>query len=332
MSRPHALHSVLAGAEYGDVMAKRQRIPRRWRVALWIAGALALAVGGLALALVLSTPSPPAALASAVPPKEIPAGWVASEEPAADPLAARAEEPAPGLAMPYATAGTLALLADGKPFGEETYELRIAEEGATLTSRGRFWFKVLLATVRVAFEQTLEADSNLRPTLYAAQFHAPLGMDRSIRAAVAGDRFLVERSGKEEEIEVDRDRVLTLGTFSTYALLPHLFALRQSAGSASFQVLMLGGPPSQEAGAAAGALPVMTVQYAGPARLVAGESVLDVDRYLISSAAGDSDLYARGVEFLAFRADAEDGSLWVYRADFFPNGVEIVDGGPPAAP
>jgi hypothetical protein len=233
--------------------------------------------------------------------------------------------------MPYAAVGRLSLFANGKPFGEETYELRIADEGTTLTSRGRFWFKVVLATVRVAFEQTLEADSNLRPTLYGAQFHAPLGMDRSVRAAIAGDRFLVERSGKEEEIGVDRDRVFTLGTFSTYALLPHLFALRQKAGSASFQVLMLGAPPSQETGAA-GVLPVMTMQYAGPAQLVAGESVLDVDRYLISSAAGESDLYARGREFLAFRADAEDDSLWVYRADFFPDGVEVVAEGPPAAP
>ncbi|MDD5265019.1 MAG: hypothetical protein PHU43_09320 [Candidatus Bipolaricaulis sp.] len=306
----------------------RRRIPRRWSVALWIAGALALSVGGLGLALVLSAPSPPAALASAVPPKEIPASWVSSEEPAADPRAARADEPAPGLAMPYTTAGTLALFANGKPFGEETYELRIADEGTTLTSSGRFWLKVVLVTARVAFEQTLKADSNLRPTSHVAQFHAPLGMDRSIRAAVAGDRFLVERSGKEEEIEVDRDRAFTLGTFSTYALLPHLFALRQKAGSASFQILMLGGPPSQEAGAS----PVMAVQYAGPARLVAGESVLGVDRDRISSAAGDSDLYARGAEFLAFRADTEDNALWVCRADLFPNGVEVVDDGPPSAP
>ncbi|MEN6369953.1 MAG: hypothetical protein ABFD77_09725 [Thermotogota bacterium] len=313
-------------------MAKRQRIPRRWRVALVVAGALALAVGGLALALVLSTPSPPAALASAVPPKEIPAGWVSSEEPAADALAPRADELAPGLTMPYVTAGRLALFANGKSFGEETYELRIAEEGTTLTSSGRFWFKVVLATVRVTFEQTLQADSKLRPTLYAAQFHAPLGMARSIRAAAAGDRFLVERSGKEEEIKIDRDRGLTLGTFSTYALLPHLFTLRQSAGSASFEVLMLGGPPSQEAGVAAGALPVMTVQYAGPAQLGAGKSVLDVDRYRVSSTLGESDLYARGDEFLAFRAGNEDNVLWVYRADFFPNGVEVVGEVPPAAP
>ncbi|MCX6094196.1 MAG: hypothetical protein NTY63_05150, partial [Candidatus Bipolaricaulota bacterium] len=216
-------------------------------------------------------------------------------------------------------------------FGEETYELRIAEEGTTLTSRGRFWFKVVLATVRVTFEQTLEADSNLRPTLYVAQFHAPLGMDRSIRAAGAGDRFLVERSGKEEEIEIDRDRVITLGTFSTYALLPLLFALRQSAGSASFEVIMLGGPPSQEASAAAVALPVMTVQYAGSAQLAAGESVLDVDRYRVSSTLGESDLYARGNEFLALHAGDEDNSLWVYRADFFPDGVEVVGEAAPDA-
>lgn len=329
---PQTLHSVPARAEYGAVMVKR-RIARRWRVALWIVGALALAVGGLALALVLSTPSPPADFVPTVARKEIPAGWVSADVPVASSPVARTDEPAAGLAMPYVTTGKLALFANGKPFGEETYELRIAEEGTTLTSRGRFWFKVVLATVQVSFEQTLEADSDLRPILYVAEFHAPLGMDRSIRAAVAGDRLLVERSGREEEIQIDRDRTFTLGTFSTYALLPQLFALRRNADSASLQAIVLGGPPSQEADAA-GTLPLITVQYAGTARLRAGRSVsagdfvLDVDHCRISSAEGESDLYARGAEFLAFRAGDEDNVLWVYRADFFPNGVEIVEQAP----
>ena len=39
---------------------------------------------------------------------------------------------------------------------------------------------------------------------------------------------------------------------------------------------------------------------------------------------GDSDLYARGLEFLALRAGDEKNTLWVYRADYFPDGVEIV--------
>jgi hypothetical protein len=326
---PQTLHSALARAEYGVPMAKRQRTPRRRRVALWIVGALALAVGGLALALVLSTPSPPADLASAVAPKEIPAGWVSPDEPAADSLAARADRSAPGSAMPYVTTGRLALFANGKAFGEETYDLRIAEEGTTLHSSGRFWFKVVLATLQVSFEQTLEADSDLRPILYVAQFHAPLGMDRSIRATLAGDRLLVERSGKEEEIEIDRDQTFTLGTFSTYALLPQLFALHQDSGSASFDVLVFGGPPSQELSAATDALPIMTVESLGGGRLRAGDLLLDVDRYRVSSALGESELYARGDEFLALRAGDEDNSLWVYRSDFFPNGIEIVSAASP---
>ncbi len=291
------------------------RMPRRWRVVLWIAAGLALLVGGLALALVLSTPSPPPDLASSAPPKEIPAGWVTSAQPA---------DSAAELALPYVTAGRLALSANGKAFGEETYDLSIAEDGTTLHSSGRFWFKVVLATVQVSFEQSLEADANLRPVFYTAQFHAPLGMDRSVRAAIDGDRAFVEQAGKREEITIDRERTVTLGTFSTYTLLPRLFALRQSAGEASFQVIALGGPPSQDSSAAASGLPAMTVRYDGPAQLRAGNSVLDVDRYQISSPAGESDLYARGAEFLALHAGDEHNVLWAYRSDFFPDGIEIV--------
>jgi len=33
---------------------------------------------------------------------------------------------------------------------------------------------------------------------------------------------------------------------------------------------------------------------------------------------------SRGPEFLALRAGDAKNVLWVYRADYFPNGVEIV--------
>jgi len=89
---------------------------------------------------------------------------------------------------------------------------------------------------------------------------------------------------------------VTLGTFSTYALLPHLFALRQNAGEASFEVLMLGGPPSQDAGDT-GTLPTMTVRYDGPAQLRAAGVALKVEHYRVLSSMGESDLYAHGAEF-----------------------------------
>jgi len=110
-----------------------------------------------------------------------PAEWVAPTEPA-DSLATGTDHSAAGLALPHVTAGPelpyvssgrLSLFANGKSFGEETYDLRIAQEGTTLRSSGRFWFKVVLATVQVSFEQTLEADATLRPILYTAAFHAP---------------------------------------------------------------------------------------------------------------------------------------------------------------
>jgi len=232
-----------------------------------------------------------------------------------------------GPELSYVSSGRLALSANGKSFGEESYELSIAPDGTTLHSHGRFWFKVVLATVQVTFEQTLEADSALRPLLYEAQFRAPLGIDRSVRAAVDGDRAFVEQAGNEDDIAIDPDRTVTLGTFSTYALLPHLFAVRQNAGEASFDVIVLGGPPSQEAGNA-DTLPTMTVRDAGPAQLRAAGVVLDVERYRISSAAGESDVFARGPEFLALRAGNEKNTLWVYRSDYFPDGVEIVGQAP----
>lgn len=339
------------------------RISRRWKVALWIVGALALVVGALAIALALSTPPLPADLAAAAP-RDLPAEWVAPGGSLG--VAAPESEPSAGVGLPYVTSGTLALSANGKLFGEETYELRVAQEGTALRSSGRFWFKVVLATLQVTFEQTLEADSALRPILYAAQFDAPLGMGRAVRAAIDGELALVERAGKKEEVAIDPERAVTLGTFSTYALLPHLFALRQSGGEASFDVLVLGGPPSQgsqsqgsqsqgsqsqgsqsqgsqsrgsqsqgspsrdtgDAAGVAAALPAMIVRDVGPAKLQAAGVVLDVERYAILSPAGASDLYARGAEFLALRAGDGKNVLWVYRADYFPDGVEIASESP----
>jgi hypothetical protein len=69
----------------------------------------------------------------------------------------------------------------------------------------------------------------------------------------------------------------------------------------------------------------MTIERAGTASLRAGGILLDADRYLVSSGLGESELFARGDEFLALRAGTEDESLLVYRSDFFPDGIEIVD-------
>lgn len=308
---------------------------RKRKILLWVLGIVSVAIGGLVVAFVLSSPTV-ADLPLDVETKAIPSSWIEpveatpsipedeTEEAEGEILADTRAESTPG---PYVSTGKLTMVGDGKPFGEEAYELTITEDRATLHSTGRFWFKVVLATIQVTFEQTLEGDGALRPVMYVAQFHAPLGFDRSVRATVENDRVIVEGSNEAEEISIDPERTFTLGTFSTYVLLPRLFALRRDNGSASFEVLVFGGPPSQGSNAESteDGLPVMTVERTGTASLRAGDVLFDADCYLVSSDLGDSELFARGDEFLAFRAGDGDDSLWVYRSDFFPDGLEIVD-------
>ncbi len=319
---------------------------RRRKLILLIVGMAVASVGGLLLALFLSS-SPPSPVFD-VGTKDIPADWLGTDdraeipspptvetdvppeasdgEPIASPEVSDPAEETEPPAEPIVSSGTLALVGDGKPFGEEAYELTITEDRATLQSSGRFWFKVVLATVQVSFEQTFEGDGDLRPILYVAEFHAPLGFDRSIRATVEGDEVTIERSGGQEEIAIRPQNTFTLGTFSTYVLLPRLFGLRGEDGAASFEVLVFGGPPDQANATdlPENGLPVMTVERTGTASLRAGENRLTADCYTVSSQLGESELFARDDEFLAFRAGDDDRSLWVYRSDFFPDGVEVV--------
>jgi hypothetical protein len=314
-------------------MRKRERMSRRRRVVALIAGVVTVAIGGLIVAFWLSSPSA-ADLPLDVEAKEIPRSWIdsgasansapasPSEGTAAD-LSAEPRAEAPP--VPYISTGKLTLIGNGKPFGEEAYELTISEDRATLCSTGRFWFKVVLATVRVTFEQTFEGEGDLRPVMYVVEFHAPLGFDRSIRATVEDNLMTVERSNETEQILIEPEKTFTLGTFSTYVLLPRLFALRRDNGMASFEVLVFGGPPDQGPGdSSEEGLPIMTIERTGTASLRAGEALFDVDCYDVSSNLGDSELFARGDEFLAFRAGDGDDSLWVYRSDFFPDGLEIM--------
>ncbi len=298
---------------------------RKRKVVILILGLVGVAIGGLILAFVLSSPSS-TDLPFDVETKEIPLSWVDPDGSASEPATAEPEDASVDSLAPYVSTGKLALLADGRPFGEEVYELTISDDRATLHSSGRFWFKVVLATVHVTFEQTFEGEGDLRPVMYVAEFHAPLGFDWSIRATVEDDRVTVERSDDTEQILIDPERTFTLGTFSAYVLLPRLFALRQDNGSASFEVLVFGGPPNQEGNGdpSNDGLPVMTVERTGTASLRAGDILLDVDCYHVSSDLGESELFARGDEFLAFRAGNGDESFLVYRSDFFPEGIEIV--------
>ncbi|MBU0595850.1 hypothetical protein KJ567_04110, partial [Candidatus Bipolaricaulota bacterium] len=297
---------------------------RKWiRVLLWSVVGLAVVLGGLLIALWVTSPSSPE-FAMQEETREIPADWVAPQTEVVgreDVLDDVADEPGadteliPAGFRPFATRGVLALIGDDEPFGEEMYELSITEEGAILTSSGRFWFKVVLARITVSFEQSLIADSALRPEGYEMAFDGPLGFDRTMSATFDQDRASITRDGESSETPISADRALVTGTFSTYVLVPRLFALRQEDGEATFDLLMFGGPPSQGTdGDSTGGVPTVRISRAGTARIRAGETEITVERYLIVSGLGANELFARGDEFLAFLAVGEEGSMLVYRS------------------
>ena len=125
---------------------------KRW---MWIALGALVSLGLLVLAFVLvlhfTAPVPPGD-APEVAVKAIPSDWI-------EPPVAQTESEESATSSGRATwrsTGALALTADGRSFGEETYELSVSVDGAVLKSSGRFWFKILLATVNVAFEQRWE--------------------------------------------------------------------------------------------------------------------------------------------------------------------------------
>jgi len=307
----------------------RPRRTRRWvRVLLWSIAGLAVVVTGLLIALWVTTPAVPE-LTRAEEPRELPEEWL---DPQPDPILAEDEQrPAVEVPedafVPFTSRGTLALLGDDGPFGEEVYEISITPESAKLVSSGRFWFKILVARVVVGFEQSLTADSHLRPARYEMTFDGPLGFDQEMSATFAEDRALITRGDEEGEITLSPDRAFVVGTFSTYALVPRLFAEREQEGEATLDLLLFGGPPSQGGSddEATVGLPMVRVTRAGTATIRAGETEVVAERYLVLSGLGANELLARGDEFLAFRAVDETGSLLVYRSDYFPDGIEFVD-------
>ena len=308
--------------------AKPRRM-RRWvRVLLWSIGGLAVVVAGLLIALWATMPAAPE-LARAEEPRELPEDWL---DPQQEPILAEddresAVEVPEAAFVPFSSRGTLALIGDDGPFGEEVYEISITPDSAELVSSGRFWFKVLVARIVIGFEQSLTADSHLRPARYEMTFDGPLGFDQDMSALFTEDRALITRGDEEGEIAVSPDRAFVVGTFSTYALVPRLFAEREQEGEATLELLLFGGPPNQGGtdGEATGGLPTVRVTRAGTARIRAGETEVVAERYLVLSGLGANELLARGDEFLAFRAVDETGSLLVYRSDYFPDGIEFVD-------
>ena len=295
---------------------------RRRKQWTWIALGALVSLGLLLLACVLVlhfTAPAPLSNAPEVAVKAIPSDWI--EAPVDQPTS---EESATSSARAtWRSTGALALTADGRSFGEEAYELSVSVDGAVLKSSGRFWFKILLATIDVAFEQRWEGGAGLEPTLYTLHMDAPFGQGQDVAATLDGDRFAVRRNRDETRLSIVPERTVVLGTFSTYTLVPLWFERRQQDGAASLDVLLFGGPPGTAAGG--GELPTVIVERAGTATARAGDLLIEFDAYKIRSPLGDSVLYAKGREFLALVAGTADRPLLVYRSDYFPQGFTVVD-------
>ncbi|MEW5827008.1 MAG: hypothetical protein AB1778_09285 [Candidatus Bipolaricaulota bacterium] len=294
-------------------MARRRR---GLRILLGVLLALVLLAGGLAVALRLTSPPPPEAVAQA-PAKPIPEEWTAPSD--------MIEVPTPVVAegrAAWSTTGTVLLLSNDKPFGEETYELDVGPDGASLSSSGRFWFRILVATVRVSFTQSWAGGKDLEPREYSAHFDAPLGQSQTLQAAFAAESAAVRRNGDEETFPVPLDEAVVLGTFSSYAFLPVLFRERHVDGRAEFSALLFGGPPGAAAPSAEG-LPRLVMERDGEGLLTAGEARVAAERYILESPLGTSELYAKGHEMLALVAGTADRRLFVYRSDYFPTPPKI---------
>ena len=308
---------------------------KRWiRIALIALGILGILVIALWLTLRFSSP-PPLDPQERSDPRPLPETWLEPEdEDSLQASASPAQSPSTVVAVPadhrtsFSSSGSLALHADGRPFGEESYELDVTEANTTLVSSGQFQFPAVVTTIRVAFDQRLEADEHLAPARYEAFFDAPLGFDRRVRTEIESGIAHIVTGSDERDVPLSEDAVI-LGTFSTYALLPVLFPLRERDGTASFDVLVLGGPPDR--GAAEDELPRMSIERLPPLRIRAEGRTLTLDAYEVTSAFGRSLLLAKEREFMALLAGNEEGSLSVYRIDFFPNGFEIL-GDPAGVP
>ena len=314
----------------GGLTALKRRT--KWIIGL-AAGIPIVLIGGVVVVLLLTSPNPDAELAS-IEIKELPDAWL--QDVPEDPvdLEPSTEDPAPeaevepsldDLGLPIS--GTLVMQGDERPFGEETFQIAIEEDRVVLRSNGKFWFKAIIATITITFDQILMLDSDLRPLTLSSTFDAPLGFSRSMQAEFEDDRAIVQSGDDVSEYAVALDQAFVFGTFSTYAVIPLLYELRQSKGAVNFDVLVFGGPPNRDEETMDDGLPEMRVEKIEDGDIRFNDQVLTVSRYVLSGDMGAITLYARGVELLGLFIGDEGKSLFVYRADYFENGFEIVEEG-----
>jgi len=145
-----------------------------------------------------------------------------------------------------------------------------------------------------------------------------------MQAEFEDDRAIVQSGDDVSKYAVALDQAFVMGTFSTYALVPLLYEIRQSRGVVSFDVLVFGGPPNRDKEAVDDGLPEMRVEKIEDGAIRFDDQELTVSRYVLSGDMGAITLYARGVELLGLFAGNDEESMFVYRADYFENGFEIV--------
>jgi hypothetical protein len=222
-------------------------------------------------------------------------------------------------------AGTLVMVNKGKPFGEEIFELSKEGDEVMLRSNGKFWFKALVATITLKYDQVLQLDSYLRPLSLASTFDAPLGFGRETQAEFTGGRALVRSGDTVDEYAVDLERAFVLGTFSTYAVIPLLYELREFEGEAGLETLVFGGPPNSDEGAETDGLPETRISRIEDGVIQFDGREMVVSQYEISGSMGTMTLYARGIEMLGLLAGDDEESMFVYRADYFEDGFTVMD-------
>lgn len=201
---------------------------RGWRIAFFVGiSILVLAAGAGLFLLVLSHSGPNKGIDVAV--KGIPTDWLAprGSSQTGGSTAQAGEASALGdqiLSPDQPLTGALAIVGNGKLFGEETYEIQRSADGSVhLSSHGTFSFKVLFTTVKAAFSQDLVLDRDLIPKRYTLHIKGPLNIgNRKIEGERTGDVMRVTSGDREDQVRIGREAPLVLGMFSTYTLIPLL--------------------------------------------------------------------------------------------------------------
>lgn len=328
----------------------RSRRKRLLMIAASAFGAVVILMVVAVAVFLLTMPDSPAFESPVGEQQEIPESWFA-ERSRSEHLAARF--PVTLLALPYPlplfpppdasvaasnpspsddwteSSGLLRMANDGKPFGQERFEIAVEGDSVRLTSTGEFLFKVVLVTVRISFQQELVVGRDGRPRFYRLATQAPFGQDMSLEATFSEN--IVELSIGSDLISraIRPDQAIVIGTFSSYTLLPAILAVR-GASAANLDVLLFGGPPGTEQGGEADFLPQMHISDSVVAQVTSGNLALDVDAYRLSGPLGDGVLYARGNELLGLTLISADGSIDIWRGDYFAEPILSVSLPPPA--